>query len=46
MAKLKETLNSFAANTGLTLNFDKCTFVPVNVAQELAAQLVAMFGFP
>jgi hypothetical protein len=44
LRRLKEVLDAFAAATGLTINFSKSTFVPINVDPDLAASLAAILG--
>jgi hypothetical protein len=42
--RLKVVLNSFVAATGVGINFSKSTFIPINVDDEHAATLAAIFG--
>jgi hypothetical protein len=41
---LKHTLDNFASATGLQINFDKTTFVPLNVPKDLATSIAAALG--
>jgi hypothetical protein len=43
---LKHTLDNFASATGLQINFDKTTFVPLNVPKDLATSIAAALGSP
>lgn len=43
-AMLKHLLESFAANTSLSLHFDKCTFVPPTFPMKLLHSLPLCFG--
>jgi hypothetical protein len=45
-AHLKQTLESFASATGLQINFDKTTFVPMHVSEELATYISSQLGTP
>ena len=41
---LKEMLISFHSSTGLKVNFNKSSMIPLNVSDEEATSLVAIFG--
>jgi hypothetical protein len=43
---LKHTLDNFASTTGLQINFDKTTFVPIHVPKELANSTTTKLGSP
>jgi hypothetical protein len=43
---LKHTLDKFASATRLQINFDKTTFLPLHVPEELANSIVAELGYP
>ena len=43
---LKETLQDFSAATGLHINFEKSTFLPICVEPDLASHLAAIFDCP
>ena len=43
---LKDILSSFAAFSGLHINFDKSTFIPMNVHPDVAAQMSSVLGCP
>ncbi|CAL5040144.1 unnamed protein product [Urochloa decumbens] len=42
--RLKTVLDSFASATGLTINYSKSTFVPINVDAGAAAHLAGILG--
>ncbi|CAL4903287.1 unnamed protein product [Urochloa decumbens] len=44
--RLKHLLNTFAAATGLVINYHKSTFVPIHVDPSRAAELAAVLGCP
>lgn len=44
MTTLKQLLDDFSLATGLTINFHKSTFVPMNVPPALAASMAASLG--
>jgi hypothetical protein len=41
---LKLLLDSFSSFTGLHINFDKSTFVPIGLSSELASSMTQIFG--
>ena len=43
---LKETLQTFSAATGLHINFEKSTFLPICVEPDLASHLATIFECP
>ena len=44
MLVLREILDTFSAATGLTINFHKSTFVPMNVDADTAAAMASALG--
>lgn len=43
---LKQTLQTFSEATGLFINFDKSTFLPIGLEQEQAQSLATIFNCP
>jgi hypothetical protein len=43
---LKMLLDAFSSMTGLHINFDKSTFVPVNVQEEATNLMAAILSYP
>ena len=41
---LKAILDTFSSFSGLQINFDKSTFVPINLSEVLAKQMAALLG--
>ena len=41
---LKHILNSFSEFSGLHINFDKSTFIPMNISPDLASQMASALG--
>ena len=44
LAHLKALLDQFSSFTGLHINYDKSTFVPIGVEPSLAAEMAQLFG--
>jgi hypothetical protein len=43
---LKDILDQFSSYTGLSINFDKSTFVPIGIHHDTSRILAAIFGCP
>lgn len=41
---LKDILDQFSSYTGLSINFDKSTFVPIDIHHDTSRMLAAIFG--
>jgi hypothetical protein len=46
LTRLKEILSSSSSFTGLQINFEKSTFIPMNISSEIAGSMAALLGCP